>query len=57
MFVLYLSFIPPETVQRLPHSAKKLVMVFRRRPGIRNRSGNTETTELGATVANGGAIW
>ena len=59
MFVLYLAFIPPETVQRLPRSAKrmatKLVMVLPRRPGIRDRSGNTETTERGGVIVKGGA--
>lgn len=61
MFVLYLAFIPPETVQRLPRSAKrmatKLVMVLRPRPGIRNRSENTETTERGGLVVKGSTIW
>jgi hypothetical protein len=56
----YLAFIPPETVQRLPHSAKhmatKLVLELHRRPGIRNRSGNTETTERGGVVAKGSAV-
>jgi hypothetical protein len=59
MFVLYLAFIPPETVQGLPRSAKrmatKLVMVLRRRPGIRDRSGNTETTERGGVIVSGSA--
>ena len=59
MFVLYLAFIPPETVQRLPRSAKgvatKIVMVLRRPAGIRNRSGNTETTEHGGVVVKDSA--
>jgi hypothetical protein len=59
MFVLYLAFIPPETVQRLPRSAKgvatKIVMVLRRPAGMRNRSGNTETTEHGGVVVKDSA--
>jgi hypothetical protein len=59
MFVLYLAFIPPETVQRLPRSAKgvatKIVMVLRRPAGIRNRSRNTETTEHGGVVVKDSA--
>jgi hypothetical protein len=61
MFVLYLAFIPPETVQRLPRSAKrmatKLVMVLRRGPGIRNRPGDTETTERREVVAKDSTFW
>jgi ABC-type multidrug transport system fused ATPase/permease subunit len=61
MFVLYLAFIPPETVQRLPRSAKhiatKLSTVLHRWLGSRNRSANTETTERGGAVAKGSASW
>jgi vitamin K-dependent gamma-carboxylase-like protein len=61
MFVLYLAFIPPETAQRLPRSAKsmatKLVMLLRRRPKVRNRSVNTETAERGGVVAKGSTSW
>ena len=61
MFVLYLAFIPPETVQRLPRSAKrmaaKVVRVLRQGPGIRNRSGDTETTERGEVVAKNSTFW
>jgi hypothetical protein len=59
MFVFYLAFVPPETVQQLPSSARrmttKLVCVLRRRwPKIRNRSGNSET-EHGGLVVKGSA--
>jgi hypothetical protein len=59
MFVLYLAFVPPETVQRLPGSAKRLAtkrvcVLRRRRPNIRNRSVSTET-EHGGVVVKGGA--
>ncbi len=51
MFVLYLAFIPPETVQHLPRSAKSMatkpaVVIRRRLP-----SANTETTEPSGVVA------
>jgi hypothetical protein len=58
MFVLYLAFVPPETVQRLPRSAERVstkLLALRRWPGIRNRSGNTETTEHGGVVVEGSA--
>lgn len=43
MFVLYLAFIPPETVQRLPSNAKR---VLRRGP-------STDTTEQSEAVPEG----
>ncbi|MGH3595079.1 MAG: HTTM domain-containing protein, partial [Mycobacterium sp.] len=60
MFVLYLAFIPPETVQHLPPSAKRMatkpaVVLRRRRPSGKDRSGDTETTEPGGVVAKGSA--
>jgi hypothetical protein len=61
MFVLYLAFIPPETVQRLPSSTKrmaaKVVRALRPGPGIRNRSRDAETTERGGVVAKNSSFW
>jgi hypothetical protein len=49
MFVLYLAFIPADTAQHLPRSAKraatKLVKVLHRQPDSKNRTENTEATE------------
>jgi hypothetical protein len=57
MFVLYLAFIPPETVQRFPRNAQAMArkLVLRRRwPSNTNRSGNSETAQQGG-VAKGSA--
>jgi len=56
VFVLYLAFVPPEIVERLPRSAKdmatKLVGALpRRRPKSRKQSDNSESTESEGVVA------
>ncbi|MGB6205800.1 HTTM domain-containing protein [Mycobacterium sp.] len=43
MFVLYLAFIPPETVQRLPSNAKRVL----------RRGASTDTTEQSEAVPEG----
>ena len=59
MFVLYLAFVPPETVQSLPHNAKRLatkpVVALRRWLSVRHRQRNTETTEPSPAVPESSA--
>jgi hypothetical protein len=59
MFVLYLAFVPPETVQSLPHNAKRVatkpVVALRRWLRVRHRQRNTETTEPSAAVPESSA--
>jgi hypothetical protein len=59
MFVLYLAFVPPETVQGLPHNAKRVatkpMVAFRRWLSVRHRQRNTETTEPSAAVPESSA--
>jgi hypothetical protein len=48
VFVLYLAFVPPDIVERLPRSAKdmtrKLAALARRRPKSRNQTKNSDST-------------
>jgi Vitamin K-dependent gamma-carboxylase len=59
MFVLYLAFVPPETVQSLPHNAKRVatkpVVALRRWLSVRHRQRNTESTEPSAAVPKSSA--
>jgi hypothetical protein len=59
MFVLYLAFVPPETVQGLPHNTKrvatKAVVALRRWLSVRHRQRNSETTEPSAAVPESSA--
>lgn len=56
VFVLYLAFIPPETVERLPHSAKDMprkLAAALARPGPKstNRKDNSDSTQDEEVVA------
>jgi hypothetical protein len=60
VFVLYLAFVPPEIVERLPRSAKdmasKLVAALARpRPKSRNQIENSDPTGDDGVVAEFGA--
>ena len=60
IFVLYLAFIPPETVQRLPRSTKRMATklalpLHHRRPSSQPRSGYPESAEPPGVVGEDSA--